>query len=290
MLTSRSNTWTYYKITGIIQHLSFIISISIFTSTLLASLHFTVFNSQSNFESSLSSFFKTLNQLPNSINMQFHVLTTITLFIAATSAIPTTTPAVESTIEKRTCGTLTGTPLKVCQEACEAACVSREWIAHACQRQTDSSELDFDHCYSCCDFVQGCLHGWCKFSVDFHLFLSMLTFGSLWICKNVEFGFWIHSDVFLIDGKEQARQEVAGSIQTYKCKIFDAEILTTVFEHDYDTNYHTYLKWIFCLSIKSLKSVSRWIFSPAAESNLFLRLFSQAQYAIYSPIVIIDKT
>lgn len=54
--------------------------------------------------------------------------------------------------------------------------------------------------------------------------------------------------------------------------------------------YQTYLKWIFCLSVKSLKSVSRWTLSPAAESSMSLRLFSQAQYAIYKPIVIMDST
>lgn len=50
----------------------------------------------------------------SSIKMQLFVLTTLTLLVAATSAIPTTTPAVESPIEKRTCGTLSSTAFGVC--------------------------------------------------------------------------------------------------------------------------------------------------------------------------------
>lgn len=39
-------------------------------------------------------------------------------------------------------------------------------------------------------------------------------------------------------------------------------------------HYQTYLKWIFCLSVKSLKSVSLWILSFEAVSNRFRLLFS----------------
>jgi hypothetical protein len=48
-----------------------------------------------------------------------------TTFAFLLVAIPASIASVveEKTIEKRTCGTLTGTALQICQDACEVACV-----------------------------------------------------------------------------------------------------------------------------------------------------------------------
>jgi hypothetical protein len=53
--------------------------------------------------------------------MQFFA--TFALLIVAVSALPAANPIEEGSIFKRTCGTLSGTALTVCQEACLAACV-----------------------------------------------------------------------------------------------------------------------------------------------------------------------
>ncbi|TVY52558.1 hypothetical protein LSUE1_G009796 [Lachnellula suecica] len=54
--------------------------------------------------------------------MQFFKV--FSILIVAVSAVPTlnNTAIEEATIEKRTCGSLSGTALKVCQDACVATC------------------------------------------------------------------------------------------------------------------------------------------------------------------------
>lgn len=88
-------------------------------SSIFTSLHPASLQPTSNFQFLTFNNPQDTNQLLKSNIMQFHIFTTITLLIATASAIPTTTPVVESTIEKRTCGSLSGTALQVCQEACK---------------------------------------------------------------------------------------------------------------------------------------------------------------------------
>ncbi|KAF8857921.1 hypothetical protein BDZ45DRAFT_743928 [Acephala macrosclerotiorum] len=76
--------------------------------------------------------------------MRFNVLATLTLLVAASSAIPTTELALAAgSIEKRTCGTLTGTPLTVCQTACKALCdtVTAALAKTLCQDACDAGPL-----------------------------------------------------------------------------------------------------------------------------------------------------
>lgn len=59
--------------------------------------------------------------------MQFFTITTV-LFTIASGAFAAPAPSSESLepfrLHARTCGTLTGKPLELCQGACKAACVS----------------------------------------------------------------------------------------------------------------------------------------------------------------------
>ena len=69
--------------------------------------------------------------------MQFFTIATV-LFTVASGVMAAPAPSSESMepfrLHARTCGTLTGKPLQLCQGACKAACVSRppETQHHRC--------------------------------------------------------------------------------------------------------------------------------------------------------------
>ncbi|CZR62224.1 uncharacterized protein PAC_12121 [Phialocephala subalpina] len=76
--------------------------------------------------------------------MRFNVLATLTLLVAASSAVPTTELApAAGAIEKRTCGTLTGTALSICQTACKAVCdtVTATLAKTLCEKACDAGPL-----------------------------------------------------------------------------------------------------------------------------------------------------
>lgn len=70
-----------------------------------------------------------ITEISNTATMQFFTIATL-LFTAASGVMgapapaPVSSSAEPSHLQARTCGTLTGKPLEVCQGVCKAACVS----------------------------------------------------------------------------------------------------------------------------------------------------------------------
>ncbi|PVH82733.1 hypothetical protein DL98DRAFT_586325 [Cadophora sp. DSE1049] len=68
---------------------------------------------------------------------------TLVILVAAVAAIPAPVAEGENFIEKRTCGTLSGTALEICQTACKGACtlISAGLASSLCEKACDAPPL-----------------------------------------------------------------------------------------------------------------------------------------------------
>jgi hypothetical protein len=93
-----------------------------------------------------------------SSNMQFQVFTTIAIVlssVASTNAAPGITAIANAELHKRTCGTLTGNALVLCQNACTAVCVrNTQFTSHFRAGQNLTHDLDCGNCWSCQEALQ----------------------------------------------------------------------------------------------------------------------------------------